>query len=77
VVFTIGTFSQPLKEKPTYRARVLVEIQENPGHPDAARAFSRSKALVGIRLSRNSVSNIESENLAAHEVIADLSLPTG
>src|SRR3984885_11952710 len=71
VVFTIGLFAT-LKEKPVYRARVLVEIQkENPDIPTLQELFQVES--ISDTYLETQYRILKSENLA-RRVIADLKL---
>src|SRR6202046_5180045 len=71
VVFTIGLFAT-LKEKPVYRARVLVEIQkENPDVPTLQELFQVES--ISDTYLETQYRILKSENLA-RRVIADLKL---
>jgi polysaccharide biosynthesis transport protein len=71
VIFTIGLFAT-LKEKPVYRARVLVEIQkENPDIPTLQELFQVES--ISDTYLETQYRILKSENLA-RRVIADLKL---
>src|SRR6202046_3174749 len=71
LVFTIGLFAT-LKEKPIYRARVLVEIQkENPDIPTLQELFQVES--ISDTYLETQYRILKSENLA-RRVIADLKL---
>src|ERR1700734_3158766 len=71
VIFTLGLFAT-LKEKPVYRARVLVEIQkENPDIPSLQELFQLES--ISDTYLETQYRILKSENLA-RRVISDLKL---